>query len=179
MIRGFRRGFLVTAIWAVTAGVVLAQDSAAGESEAFGSDMGWRGWGVRAGLASGPDQVVGGFHFDVGEWAENIWFRPDVVVGFGDDTISLVGSIPAWYAFQVDANVTPYAGGALAVGLFRVDKGNKGKGKGNNDETNVEIGLQIGGGAEWNLKSGRRFQVELRLDLIDVWDVVVFAGWTF
>ena len=58
------------------------------------------------------------------------------------------------------------------MGLFNVDKRG-------DDDTNVEFGLQIGGGGEWQLNSGNRFLVELRLDFGDVWDAVVFAGWTF
>jgi hypothetical protein len=59
---------------------------------------------------------------------------------------------------------------AVAPGLFRVDKPRGG------DET--EIGLQIGGGGEWKLRGGSAFHAELRLDLVDVRDVAVFAGWT-
>lgn len=151
-----------------------AEDTTQGSSGSSG--LGYRGWGPRVGLASGPDQVIAGVHFAVGEFARNVSFQPDVLVGFGDDTTSLVGSAPAWYRFRTGGNVHPYAGGAVAVGLFRRDDDDNG----NDDEhTDVEIGLQIGGGAEWDLRSGNRFLVELRLDLIDVWDAYVVAGWTF
>jgi hypothetical protein len=136
-------------------------------------EFGLRGWGPRVGLATDPDQIVAGVHFDLGEFAPRVAFQPDVVLGVGDDVTSLVASAPVWYRFEgVNPRITPYAGGALAVGLFNVDKPN-------GDDTKVEFGLQIGGGGEWRLKSGNRFQVELRLDLGDVWDVVAFAGWMF
>jgi hypothetical protein len=153
---------------------VWAQDDeAAGQATTDTDDFGLRGWGPRVGLAADPDQVVAGVHFDLGEFAPRVWFQPDVVVGFGDDVRSLVASAPVWYRFEgVSTQVTPYAGGALAVGLFNVDKRG-------DDDTNVEFGLQIGGGGEWRLNSGNRFLVELRLDFGDVWDAVVFAGWTF
>jgi len=138
------------------------------------SDFGFRGWGPRVGVASDPDQFLAGVHFDLGEFAPRIAFRPDVVVGFGDDVTALVGSAAVWYRFEgVSSAVTPYAGGALAVGFFDVDS------PGNNDESDVEVGLQVGGGGEWDLKSGSRFLAELRLDLGDVWEVAALAGWTF
>jgi len=138
------------------------------------SDFGYRGWGPRVGVASDPDQFLVGVHFDLGEFAPQIAFRPDVVVGFGDDATALVGSAAVWYRFEgVSSAVTPYAGGALAVGFFDVD------GPGDNDESDVEVGLQAGGGGEWDLQSGSRFLAELRLDLGDVWEVAAFAGWTF
>ena len=165
--------FLVAVVCVMMAGITMAQDDDATTSSGSSSTgLGWRGWGVRAGLASGPDQILGGFHFDLGEFADHVWFQPDVVIGLGDDTVSVVVSAPVWYRFEVDGNITPYAGAALAAGMFRVDKNNK-------DSTDFELGLQIGGGAEWRLRSGRRFLVEGRLDIIDVWDFTVMAGWTF
>jgi len=152
----------------------LAQDDpAAVQGSTDTDDFGLRGWGPRVGLAADPDQVVAGVHFDLGEFAPQVWFQPDVLLGFGDDVTSLVASAPVWYRFAgVQSRVTPYVGGALAVGVFNVDKKD-------NDDTTVEFGLQVGGGGEWRLKSGNRFAVELRLDLVDVWDAVVVAGWTF
>ena len=136
-------------------------------------DFGMRGWGPRVGLAADPDQVVGGVHFDLGEFVPRVAFQPDVVLGLGDDVTAVVASAPVWYRFEgVSARVTPYAGGALAVGLFNVDRRD-------DDDTDVEFGFQVGGGGEWLLKGGTRFHVELRLDLGDVWDAVAVAGWTF
>jgi hypothetical protein len=164
---------VLVAITLSSASARAQDDEAAGQATPGTDDFGLRGWGPRVGLAAAPDQVVGGVHFDLGEFAPRVWFQPDVVVGFGDDVRSLVASAPVWYRFEgVSTQVTPYAGGALAVGLFNVDKRG-------DDDTNVEFGLQIGGGGEWRLNSGNRFLVELRLGLGDVWDAVVFAGWTF
>ena len=171
-----RKRWMVTAtvLAAMTLGLAQAQeDPSAGQSSAPSDDFGWRGVGPRVGLAADPDQVVGGVHFDLGEFAPRVWFQPDVVVGFGDDVRSVVGSAAVWYRFEgVHSRITPYAGGAPAVGLFSVDRNG-------NDDTDVEFGLQIGGGSEWRLSSGNRFVVELRLGLGDLWDALVFAGWTF
>jgi len=152
----------------------LAQDETSPPQESTDHDeFGLQGIGPRVGLGSDPDQLVAGVHFDLGEFAPRVWFQPDVVMGFGDDVLSLVGSAAVWYRFEgVHGRITPYTGGALAVGVFNDDR------KGN-DDTKVEFGLQIGGGGEWRLKSGNRFMVELRLDLGDVWDVLAVAGWTF
>ena len=133
--------------------------------------FGWQGWGPRAGLTSGPDQIVGGVHFDLGDIGGQVWFQPDVVIGFGDDTISLVGSAPFWYRFRKFDKVAPYVGGAIAAGLFRKDKRN-------GDETDFEVGLQVGGGAQWQLKRSK-ILAELRLDLVDIWDLQALVGWTF
>lgn len=159
---------------AMTPGHAWAQDDpSAGQGTTSADDFGLRGVGPRVGLAADPDQVVAGVHFDLGEFAPRVWFQPDVVVGFGDDVRSLVASAAVWYRFEgVHSRITPYAGGALAIGLFNVDRRG-------DDDTDVEFGLQIGGGGEWRLDSGNRFAVELRLDLADVWDALVVAGWTF
>lgn len=155
----------LAAVIALMAGSSMAQDD---------DEFGLRGWGPRVGLAADPDQIVAGVHFDLGEFAPQIWFQPDVVLGVGDDVTSLVASAPVWYRFEgASDKITPYAGGALAVGLFDVDR------PGKSSDSSVEIGLQIGGGGEWRLRQGRKFQLELRLDLLDVWDALVIAGWTF
>jgi hypothetical protein len=169
---------LVVLICMMMAGFTIAQDDDATASTSTSTStsdgLGWRGWGIGVGLASGPDQALLAFHFDVGEFTEHVWFNPDVVLGIGDDTISVVASAPVWYRFELDGKITPYVGGALAAGFFRVDKDN-----GNGSDNNFELGLQIGGGAEWQLRSGRRFRAELRLDVIDVWDLTGMASWTF
>ena len=58
------------------------------------ADFGLRGWGPRVGLAGDPDQVVAGVHFDLGEFAPQVWFQPDVLLGFGDDVTSLECEAP-------------------------------------------------------------------------------------
>jgi hypothetical protein len=155
------------------AGPAWAQGDAATTTSSGSPSFGYRGWGPRVGVAADPDQVVAGVHFALGGFTQDIGLRPDIVVGFGDDTLSLVASVPVWYRFLPGSEVRPYAGGAVALGLFRVDTPQGG------DETDFEIGLQIGGGGEWKLKGGGAFHAELRLDLLDVWDVAVFVGWTF
>ena len=49
------------------------------------SEIRFEGWGIRAGLSSDPDQVYGGVHFNLGEFAKDVRFRPTVELGFGDD----------------------------------------------------------------------------------------------
>lgn len=133
--------------------------------------FGWQGWGPRAGLTSSPDQAVGGVHFDLGDIGGQVWFQPDVVIGFGDDTTSLVGTAPFWYRFRQFDKVAPYVGGAVGIGWFRVDRNNR-------VNRDFEVGVQIGGGAQWQLKSSK-ILAELRLDLGDLWDAQALVGWTF
>jgi hypothetical protein len=170
-IRG--RGMVcVLAAATALAGPAWAQDDPASQAPAGTSGFGYRGWGPRVGLGADPDQILGGVHFVLGEFTQNVGFQPDIVLGLGDDVVSLVASAPVWYRFKPAASVRPYVGGALALGLFRVDTPD-------GDDTDFEIGLQVGGGGEWQLKSGNGFHAELRIDLGDVWDVAAFAGWTF
>jgi hypothetical protein len=173
-----KRWMSVVAIAMIVVGFssARAQEAAAAPKASGGSSgFGYRGWGPRVGLASDPDQFLVGVHWDLGEFAPKVAFRPDVVLGVGDDVTSLAGSAAVWYRFEgASSEVTPYAGGALVVGVFDVD--NPGN---DDDDSDVEIGLQVGGGGEWDLKSGNRFLAELRFDLGDVWEVAAFAGWTF
>jgi opacity protein-like surface antigen len=143
-------------------------------SASGGSGIGFRRWGLRVGVADDPDQVVGGAHFDLGEFVRRLRFQPDVQLGFGDDHTTLFFTAPAHYHFDTDTSFTPYAGGGIAVGF--VDHDNPGPG---NDESEFEVGGRVTGGLEWPMSGGRAFLVELNLGLGDVHDVAVIAGWTF
>jgi len=133
---------------------------------------GWQGWGVRVGVASDPDQVVGGVQFDFGQVADDLYLRPDVELGAGDDYLVLSLSAPVHYHFHPDTDFTPYAGGGLSLSLVDVDRPG-------NDDTDVELALEIVGGLEWRLQGRRSFSVELDLVFGDPHDFEVLAGWSF
>ena len=129
-------------------------------------------WGLRVGLADDPDQVVGGALFDLGDIVENLRFQPTVELGLGDDHRILDFTAPVHYRFKVDATVTPYAGGGVALGFVEKDTPS-------GDDTDFEVAFKAIGGVEWELKSGRLFALELDLVFGDLHDVAVLAGWTF
>jgi hypothetical protein len=76
------------------------------------SKFGYRGWGVRAGLSNNPDQVYGGVHWDLGEFAKNVRFRPNVEVGFGDNVNLIMGNAEVHYVFSQVQVWKPYVGGS-------------------------------------------------------------------
>jgi hypothetical protein len=148
---------------------------------AAAAEMGLRGWGLRAGLASDPDQVLVGAHWDLGDVAPQLRIVPNAQLGFGDDAILLEGTLPLHYVFaKTDPGFAPYVGGGLAVAWIDVDhEGNPHFDDDDFDDSDVELGLKATGGMEWGLRSGNRFFVELNLGIGDLHDFQVVAGWTF
>ena len=67
---------------------------------ALSEDIRYRGWGPRVGVANNPDQLLGGAHFDFGEFSPNVRFLPNVELGVGDDhtVVSVTG--PAHYVWR-------------------------------------------------------------------------------
>jgi len=53
------------------------------------AEVGPQGWGPRVGISSGPDQILFGAHFDFGNFAPNVGFRPHVHLGLGDNLTTL------------------------------------------------------------------------------------------
>jgi opacity protein-like surface antigen len=129
----------------------------------------WQGWGVRAGLASDPDQVVVGAQFRLGEWAPRVDFTPNVELGFGDDYTILSATAPALYGFRTKTNITPYVGGGVTLGY--VDRDSR--------DSDFKVSLELMGGAEWELKNGNSFFLELDIPFSGFNDVQVLVGWSF
>ena len=152
---------------------------------AAAADMGLRGWGLRAGVASDPDQFLLGAHWDIGDIAPQLRMVPNVQLGFGDDATVLEGTLPIHYVFgKVDAGFAPYVGAGLAVAWIDVDHDDNGQGNDDffdddDDDSEVELGAKVLGGLEWGTKSGNKFFVELNLGIGDLHDFQAVAGWTF
>jgi len=130
-------------------------------------------WGIRVGLATDPDQIVGGVHFLETWIAENLYLEPNAEIGIGDDHVVLAATAPFHYRFQVDAKVQPYAGGGVTVGLDRIDR------PGDGDDTNFEIAARATGGITWRLRDGTEMFAELNLIFGDLHDAQVMVGWRF
>lgn len=144
-------------------------------AQTAGSDIGYRGWGLRAGLTDDPDQGVGGVHFNFGEFVPNLRFQPDIQLGVGDDYTTIFGTAPVYYRFDTDAPFTPYAGGGVSFGWVDRDLPSGSKA----DDSEFEVGGKLTGGLEWSLANNRAFFVELSLGVGDVHDVYIIAGWSF
>jgi hypothetical protein len=146
--------------------------------------LGFKGWGPRVGISSDPDQIFGGVHFDLGEFAKGVRFQPSVDVGFGDDVVTLTGNLMVAYYFPLQAQVTPYAGGQVSVAYYDFDAdcsgyGSSFFGRGHCDDSDTEIAPMAVGGIEMKLSGGSRFLAELQLGFSDLPDVKLLAGWTF
>lgn len=135
------------------------------------ADIGLRGWGPRVGASDSPDQIVGGVHFDMGEFSRRVRFQPSFEIGFGDDVISAAGNFMVSYYFPVEGDFTPYAGGQLSAVFFDFDEGD--------GDSDTEIGPAGVGGFETRLDSGNRFLLELQVGFSDLPDMKLMAGWTF
>lgn len=137
------------------------------------AEVGPQGWGPRVGLTSGPDQVILGAHFDFGEFAPNVGFRPNVHLGLGDNLTTISAAADAFYRFSLtESSWRPYLGGTL--GLLYVDFDSR-----FSDSSDTDLQLMLLGGLEGRLPGGTRMMVELKLELVDAPDLTVLAGWTF
>ena len=150
---------------------VWAEEASQSQSSSGGAVQ-LRGWGLRAGLAVDPDQVLFGVHWDLGEIVEHLRLQPNVELGAGDDVLTIFGAVPVHYMFRVQSKFTPYAGGGLVLGVARYDRPN-------NDDTSLEAGARIIGGLQWPLNNGKPLAVEVNLGLGDVQDFEAKVAWTF
>jgi hypothetical protein len=153
----------------MAAGLVTALGSLA--TLAVAGDIGYRGWGPRVGLASDPDQALVGAHLDLGEFARDVRFWPNVELGLGDDHAVVALTAPVHYVWRdlSGTSAMPYAGGGIALAYVDPDEG----------DSDVELGGKIGGGAGWRLAGGTEFFAELNLGLGDIHDFEVVVGWLF
>lgn len=142
---------------------------------AAGSNIGWNGWGVRAGVTDDVDQVVGGAHFNLGEFVPHLRFQPDLQLGVGDDHTTLYGTAPVYYRFGVDRRFTPYAGGGVALGFVDRDL----PAGSNADDSDFEVGGRLTGGLEWPRPEGQAMLLELSFGFGDVHDAQLTAAWSF
>jgi hypothetical protein len=172
-----RRGLFVMVLLAgLLAAPAMAQSGGTSKKSAGGPDFGWKGWGVRAGVSSNPDQIYGGVHFDLGTFAKNVRWRPSVELGFGDDaTLLQINFGEVHYIFSQVQVWKPYVGGSVGFNYVKVDGLPSGV-----DDTDTNIGLMGVGGVETKLKSGVGFLLEARVGLTnDDPDFKVGCGWSW
>jgi opacity protein-like surface antigen len=158
--------------------ILLALAVLAPANEAFAqgtSGMGWKGWGVRVGASVDPDQVYGGVHFNLGEFAKDVRFRPTIEVGFGDDVTTIQALAEVHYVFSKVQVWTPYVGGGIGLAYVNVDNDDS-----NGDDSDTEIAFAGMGGVETKLKSGTAFFIEGKVGFGDNDpDFKLGVGWSF
>ncbi len=148
------------------------------------SGLGYNGWGVRVGVSSGPnfgdgfdpDQIYGGVHFELGEFARDVRFRPVIEVGIGDDVTLLQAIADVHYVFSKVQVWKPYVGGGAGLTFVKLNDAPTGV-----DDTDNELSLMGVGGIETKLKSATKFFLEARVGLVgdDEPDFKLAAGWTW
>jgi len=135
-------------------------------------DFGYRGWGPRVGVSEDPDQVFGGIHLDMGEFARNVRFQPNAELGIGDDLLLLAINLEAAYLFPVHQSWMPYAGGGLGLNYINYDSD-----IGGGDDT--DLGVNILGGVQRVRSNAPDFFLEMKIGLDDSPDFKFAVGWTF
>jgi len=136
---------------------------------ASATDIGFEGWGVRGGVSDSLDQVVFGVHVNMGEFVDNLRFRPAFEAGFGDDATVLLLSAPVHFVFEVGQSFQPYVGGGIGLGWVDFDDA----------DSETEIGLFVTGGLEWQLKNDSAVGVEVDVHFDDIYDAQLMATWSF
>ena len=173
------RSFMVIVLTAlvspVLAGPVDIPDDSTTQTSLQTSGLSWQGWGVRAGVTDGSDQVVAGAHINFGEVMDNVRFQPDFQLGSGDDHTTFYGTAPLYYRFDTTTRVKPYAGGGIAFGYVDRDlpPGSSA------DDSTFEFGARATGGLEWPGRDRKAFFIELSLGFGDVHDATLMAAWSF
>ena len=143
-----------------------------------GPSFGWNGWGVRAGVSTGPediDQIYGGVHFELGEFAPNVRFRPSFEIGLGDDVTLVQANAEVHYVFNKVQVWKPYVGGLVAFTWVEFDNAPPGV-----DDSDTDIGFMGLGGVQTRLKSGVTMFFEGKVGLTDDDpDFKAAIGWTW
>lgn len=142
---------------------------------AAAQDFGYRAWGPRVGVSADPDQAYAGIHLDMGEFARNVRFQPNVELGLGDDQVLFALNLEAAYLFPIQESWMPYAGGGIGVNYVNFDRPRGASG----DDDDTDIGLSVLGGVQRTRASAPDIFVELKIGLSDSPDAKLAVGWTF
>jgi hypothetical protein len=130
------------------------------------SGFGFHGWGIRGGLSVDPDQFFVGGHIDLGEFAENVQFIPNVTAGFGDHLTIISINPDVSYSFPVEDIGALYVGGLFAFQWIDYES--------HYLDTDTEVGLHAIAGLE--LDAAPVF-FELNVGIDDTPDLKVAVGY--
>jgi hypothetical protein len=79
------------------------------------------GWGLRTGYSVDPDQFYVGAHVGAGPLVGNLWFRPNIEVGFGDDVTTIAINAEVAYWFPTKSAWRLYLGAGPALNIYDSD----------------------------------------------------------
>ena len=130
------------------------------------------GAGFRAGASVDPDQFYFGGHLELGPVVEQLWFRPNIEVGIGNNRtlVALNGEFAYWLGFPRN-EWSLYVGAGPAVNIIRFDQDNFPR----RDNTEVEGGFNILLG----LAHDDGFFGELKVGALNSPEVKIGIGYTF
>lgn len=134
-------------------------------------------WGLRGGLTIDPDQVHVGAHVNAGELFNDGYFLPNVEVGFGDDGTLIALNPELVYRFDQSTRSRWgfYIGGGLGINIYEWDDGPRG----DRDDTDTELGLNILGGMSRARRGGGDVFLELKLGVADSPEAKLTVGLGF
>jgi hypothetical protein len=141
--------------------------------------LGLRGWGVRGGLSSEPDQFVLGMHANMGEFAQNLRFTPNADIGFGDHLTVFTLNPDIVYALPLPEAGRIYFGGTLSFVYVKLDLPKLESAFGNVDDTDTDIGVAGVIGYEPPTESLPIF-FDLKVGISDEYpDLKIMVGYNF
>ena len=123
-----------------------------------------QGFGVRAGASVDPDQFYVGGHYESRPLVEQLHFKPNVELGFGDDVTAVGINLEFVYKIPIEGPWSLYAGGGPALNIYTID-----------DNSETDGGLNLLFGAE--TANGLFFEV--KLGAIDSPDLKFGVGYTW
>ena len=123
-----------------------------------------QGVGVRAGASVDPDQFYVGGHYETRPLVDQLHFRPNVEVGFGDDVTAVGINLEFVYKIPIEGPWSLYAGGGPALNIYSIE-----------DNSETDGGLNVLFGAETT--NGLFFEV--KLGAIDSPDLKFGVGFTW
>jgi hypothetical protein len=152
----------------------------AGSTTVQAQEMGFLGWGFRAGVSIDPDQAFAGVHFDLGEPVKNMRIMPELEVGVGDDqTLVALGCEVRWEFITVRwGGWMPYVGAEGAFHYAKLDD-ELGRGRRNFDDDDTDVQISAIGGIQSELKGGNRWFIQGKVGLLEDPDFKAAVGFTF
>jgi hypothetical protein len=105
--------------------------------------------GVRAGASIDPDQFYFGGHVETEPLVENVYFRPNVEIGVGDNVTTLAFNFELAYKFPTTQQWRPYAIAGPALVIYDVGSDTSSHGG-----FNLGVGFEHSGGLFAEVKAG-------------------------
>jgi hypothetical protein len=122
-------------------------------------------FGVRGGVTMNPDQVHLGGHYESPALIDHLHFKPNIEIGFGDDTTLVAGNFEFVYKFGEYGDWRFYAGGGPAINFYSFD--------------DLDGRTEGGATALIGAESRQGLFFEVKLGAIDSPDFKFSVGWAF